>query len=391
MKANNLMTLTALCILSLQLTTFSTAAMAKEKKGGMDGGGGGVYKISEGEYKTLPEFGILIGDESNPVLGKRYYNYYKISEKTKEELSKIISKLQYVLPGNLLNMYEVLGDRDTYIVRNNVDEAQYSKIKTEYRSTLNSYGYELDDDKFVLPAYSLGTQKEWKKQTKTYILPDFDLLSEKQQALILIHEYNIRQGTKRFESREDALVKALSVDVQVNKIINEKDLLNYNPLVAIKRFKEAGLISDDGGTKIMLLQLQRKLKRPILWTELISNYNAQETEVDPSLVQELQDSAKLNVNYAELFDGVTFKSSSRFYVYQNHTNASKNALKILPDGLDEVTEVCAKFGKEELPSFVYITENSKEIFAFRCYKKGFASIPGEVKQFLIKEQSDILK
>lgn len=328
MKTTNL-TKTLICILSMALT-FSIQAASKAQ-GTNSGGGGGVYKIKEGKYLTLPEVGILIGNEKTAA-GKKFEKLYTITEETKIELRVILAKINSVLPGQELTEELVVGERGAFVVLENIESSKYQQIKTEYEKVMNSYGYALDDNKFVLPAYSTRGQKDVKG--KTYILPDFLLMNNYQQAMILIHEYNMRKENVNLNNRANALRIALSVDSQLYLLLNDSP--GFNLMSALKKFISASLLDQQNVLKIVLKKMQEEINLPLKTTDLfaegpkgdILSEKNEVLQINPSIVQEIQERHSTSLNYAEALEGAVFEV--HWYSYRTYFRAE----------IEEILEVC---------------------------------------------------
>lgn len=238
-------------------------------------GGGGVYKTSTGQYVTLPEMGLLIGEKVERGT-KTYSHYYTISPNTLSEINNIIETVNSVMGSNLLKYYvdEYLDRRENIIKIKDVKSEIYKKIKEEYQSVLQKYGYTLENEKFVLPAYTVPghyvKKDEYSKEKiyipgKTYILPDFELLTEKQQAKIIIHEVNMERPRIYTKSKEEKLEDVLAVDVQINQMLNDSSKVDW--LTALTHFYKAELSRDV--TEFVLLALQKSLAHPIYQDDII--------------------------------------------------------------------------------------------------------------------------
>lgn len=347
-------------MLALLMSVTVSPLMAGTKQGSDSGGGGGVYKIAPGKYLTLPEAGILIADKKDA--GKRFEKYFTISEETKTELQSIIVKLRTVIPALDLRYEYIVPSRDTFVVKD-VDQAQYIKIKGEYNKVFNSYGYKLSDEKFVLPAYSTITKNaEGETKFKTYILPDFVLLSAQQQAKILIHEYNMRKELK--VTREEKLRQVLAVDVIINDMLNGKDVLVSNLKHSLKSFNKVGILEPSAVVSVVISRMEKQIKRSLTVDDLFLkdnftfrryNYGDIQNEIDPSLVQELQEKEQLSENYAELLEGAALKMILDY----SNGEVSKELRK-------ELGAVCEKEASKN-EEIKYLSIKSEYLsYAFQC-------------------------
>lgn len=363
MITKSVKSLLAICFITLQMSSFST--MAREL-GGLDGGGGVVYKIKEGEYKTLPEFGLLLGEEGKETTGKTYQRYYTISEETKEQVDFILRKIKEVIPENDFSRSNIIGEKGDFIELQNVDLSLYLDIKNEYKEVLKSYGYALDEEKYVLPAFSTEDKYEGKwVRGKTYILPDFNLLPPLQQAKILVHESNMR-------ANKNGLGNVLAVDVQINNFLNNPnaktmDFKNLNK--SLLQFRNARLVANGYSTKLSLIRLQRDLKRPFFTDDLFLNTNVDrhayrpELTIDSSQVQDFQEKEKLSQNYSEIFEGTKFNVETDVRLDRIGDERDQEAILAL----------CKKSGKEFLNKDLFYIVDSPYggMYSFRCVKKGF--------------------
>ena len=270
----------------------------------MDGGGGGAYRLDDGRLVTLPEFGILIKDNFWTVqtTGKKYDRYYKISEELRSEVKSLLHFLKLRIPNFML--YEGLvipNDKGVFISRENVDSKEYNKIKGEYKEVLASFGYKLEEDKFVLPAVSIGN--------KTYIFPDFHQLSTSQQAKYLIHEYLMRKNSDRkvgSKKRVERLKLVLQVDTFIEKLITSPPMTNIDPLQLVKVLYSQGLILEDGVFQGIFQSMLEEMKTTIDVKDFTRFFHPSDSlSLDPSVLQELQEKHQLKRNYAEIFEGTS--------------------------------------------------------------------------------------
>lgn len=301
MKLKALKSFIGLCAIFLQLSQIlTTPAYA----GGMDGGGGGAYRLDDGRLVTLPEFGVLIKDSFWTVqtTGKKYDKYYKISGELRSEVKSLLHFLKLRVPNFML--YEGLvipNAKSVFISRENVDPKEYKKIKGEYREVLASFGYKLEEDKFVLPAVSIGN--------KTYIFPDFHQLTTSQQAKYLIHEYLMRKNSERkvtSKERVERLKLVLQVDTLIEKLITSPPNTNVDPLQLAKVFYSQSLILEDGVFQGIFQAMLDEMKTTIDVKDFTSFFDTSDSlSLDPSVLQELQDKHQLKRNYAEIFEGTS--------------------------------------------------------------------------------------
>ena len=299
--------------LVLHLSSFSTNTWA----GGADVGGGGGYRIN-GKIVTLPEFGILIEGKELTGSGKRFETYYKLSAETREEVKRIASMLKTKFEHIDLNVEKIIGDVNTYISRKNVDLTEYQKIKEEYKKVLEINKFDFQEDKFVLPAVSI--------KGKTYIFPDFDELTPLQQAKYVYHEFIMRQLTELEPVAK--LEMTLRFDSLVEKLLKN---LPVNEMQALKVMADVKIINKSDLFTNVLVDFIDSVERPVFLDEIsqldLRSKNMSLFNLDPSLIQELQDASQLNVNFAEMLEGVSLLSLEH-EIYGGHPGYSKFCKKL---------------------------------------------------------------
>lgn len=299
MCAKSLITLVGTCALSLQLFSFSTA-FAGPMEGGMDGGGGGAYRLENGTIVTLPEFGVLFEDKVPSPIGKTYEKYYRVSTELNEAIGGIYKNLadkmfsfQFLKP--VLNQ-----DKTVLITKKNVDSDVYQKVKVQYREVLATFGHKLQDDKFILPAVTVNK--------KTYIFPDFELLTTQQKAKILVHEYLMRTLDGDDISR---LERILKVDAIIEKVLAKNELTIEEQYAIIFGLGQARVISRPVIAVQLLGLLSLEMDQLPSIEDLtaitivggkFSSYVGPDLYLDGGLIQQLQEEHKLKLNYAAIFD-----------------------------------------------------------------------------------------
>lgn len=293
--------------LLVSLTIFAgTAAMGEA--GGSHGGGGGAYMLPNGKVVTLPEFGVLIQDNTPSVVtGKTYPRlpkYYSISLAVYEEYERISARVQKIIPSFKIPG-EFSPDKKKLVSKLDVDPNVYEQIKKEYRSVLEAFGYELIDDKFFLPAYS--------ENGVTYILPDFEKLDNVQKAKYLIHEAQMR--TSDLE-RIPTLERALKIDTLIQQLAFPKKDERIKILDVLKRLAKLKIIGAEQIFHHVLLMMVQEMGGQIPLFQLLEDaFNVHydypsmkfksKLVFDPSFVQEFQIEYKLKANYAEMLEGVS--------------------------------------------------------------------------------------
>ncbi len=141
------------------------------------GNGGGGFCYAPGKCVTLAEAGLRI-----PV----DIPLFMISEETEAEIRRILSMSPASASYIDKMTKRALGDRDTFISIQNEGKNAFRDVLDGYRKLIKTYAPNLPEDRFEL--YAVSDQNT----EKTYLLPAFFELSPTRQALILIHEANVR-------------------------------------------------------------------------------------------------------------------------------------------------------------------------------------------------------
>lgn len=280
------------------------------RNGGESGGGGGAYKLDNGTVVTLPEFGVLLKDNGPSVTEKKFPKYFHASNQVKIELEKINAHFFKLMAFEGIKISEILPvTNGTIFVQSEIDAELYSKIKAEYKKITMAFGYKFEDEKFILPAVT--------SEGKTYILPDFDLLSPTRQAKILIHETSMRKKLEEVSNKNKArlirLQKALTLDSAIEKMLtlDEKSFELQPTLMALASLR---FIDETQVFRSIFRSMLLEAGKPIPGINLLrrTNYAAEADPVDPSLFQEIQEKYNLKTNYAEMFEGTTLFASAAF-------------------------------------------------------------------------------
>lgn len=250
--------------------------------GGAGPGGGGFIRGSDGSLKSVPELGLIINRALEEVFKeKKYPEIYEIPREVRVELAKILK----LIPN--LSFSQIIDSRGTFL-KGSINPTEYEKIKADYVAVAASYGHKLPGD-FELAAFS--------KDSKTYVLTEVvKSLSDRQQAINLIHEYFMRTVDKPNREKLNGIwqVEAALIDLLADETpLPIKLLVCYQAMESLtgKDFysKEIkSMIKRDLHVK-MLVELLQKLERPILLSELILEVpQSSETTVlgiNPSLTQ----------------------------------------------------------------------------------------------------------
>jgi hypothetical protein len=155
-------------------TLLSLQAYAGADKGG-NGGGGFCY--SPDKCVTLAEAGLRIPADIPLFL---------VSQETEDAIRKILHSLPESEGLITKRISRALGDRDTFVPIQKDSDRKFRKITEDYKKLIKTYAPNLLTDAFELFAVS-----DQQKQI-TYLLPAFFNLTPTSQALILIHEANVR-------------------------------------------------------------------------------------------------------------------------------------------------------------------------------------------------------
>lgn len=281
-------------------------------EGNSNGGGGGGYKLANGKIVTLPEFGILIQDNVSPTTfsGKVYPrmpDYCDVSKEVSNKIDEIRMKIRKVVPSFYFRS-SVIPEKRKLICKFDVNPEDYARVKQEYRTLLEAFGYQLDESKFVLPAIS--------ENGVTYLLPDYqsDGLDDTQRAKYMIHEAEMREpplaslmGLSLLPSptRMETLERALKIDTLIQQIAFPKEGETLQVFDVLKRLAKLNLINAEDIFHHIMLMLMSELRQELpLYSFIEDNVNLdKEITLNPSFIQELQIQYKLKNNYAEMLDG----------------------------------------------------------------------------------------
>lgn len=154
---------------------FTTTLFAAGERGG-NGGGGFCY--DNGKCVTLAEAGLRIP--------RGEINLFMISEEIEVEIKRIVSILPLSQVQKKALVKNAVGERNTFMPIEQSDAKKYKKILKSYQQLIRQYAPRLPSDEFVL--YAVSEQEA----SRTYLLPSFFDLGLQQQALLLLHEANVR-------------------------------------------------------------------------------------------------------------------------------------------------------------------------------------------------------
>lgn len=337
--------------------------------GGADPGGGGAYKMN-GELKTLAEAGAIL-EKASQLGSKVYPKYYVLKTDAIEALRDIISKLPFYDSSNGIFAKfadEVIGKRDTFIDQNDVSKSEYDKIKSDYRKVIKSTGKKLDEAAFVLVAYGKSDVN------KTYILPAFEELSSFQQALILIHEYFMRQSSTYPPAVRLGLV--LNLDVIILDIL-KNGTTDDSKLRFLTAMEKLNAIQKEEVGYYRLALLEKKLGRPIFASELvleprrelvldpITYPESSNKKIDPSLVQKFESQMP---GVAQYFENWELIVTSKFYITLDKTavdlqNAKREAMykKARPGNQEDLDEKIKELMRAESEYLAHFEQKVKSI------------------------------
>jgi hypothetical protein len=172
-------------VLTASLTQTTLAAV-----GGHGGSGGGGFCIETKCY-TLAEAGLRVPNEKpqDPWLP---------TVQILEELEKIKAKLPF---GGDQFLTKIVGYAGVYEPVGSLRDGVRKEVLKEYEEAMRKSGFTPSSELKIFAVSSRGPF------AKTYLLPEFFQLEAKQQALILIHEANIRSGLSLAEAlRFDGLL-----------------------------------------------------------------------------------------------------------------------------------------------------------------------------------------
>lgn len=324
--------------------------------GNSNGGGGVAYKLPDGTAMTLPEFGLLFKDDIAPVTTGKVYarppTYCEISKEVWEQYHLIEEKVHSVFPS-----FSIPGtfnpSQKQLICKMDVNPEIYEQIKREYRLVLEAFGYELEADKMILPAYS--------ENGITYILPDYNLLNDSQKAKYLIHESNMRDifGSGTQLDRLQTLERALKIDTLIQHLAFPKPNESLDIMNVLQRMAKLKVINEPrifDHIMLMLVGELQQLGQELRMQDFTENGDLYEDlKLDPSWIQELQIRHKLKFNYAEMLEGSVIRYEGGQHYIENF-----------------VTRYCSQDGKRH-PRI--IADPTREIYLASKHYKFFGRQP----------------
>jgi hypothetical protein len=208
-------------------------AFAKEKKEGHEGGGGGGVCI-QGKCMTLTEAGFRIKGE--------------------ESASKVWNLTSAVL-AEINNIAATLPFGNAEIKKESVSNSLYKQVLNNYKKTLK----ETNNSHMIkdLQIFAISTE------ATTYLLPSFFKLSEKQQALILVHEGIVRNRNQDYKL-------ALKFDGLYLDYLEGKNDPTYSP---VSFYKTLANLTNERTAQIPLLvkYIEARLGRKLAIEDLVDD------------------------------------------------------------------------------------------------------------------------
>lgn len=105
------------------------------------------------------------------------------SQEATQELEAIAKQLPF---GSQEFVAKVIGEKTTYQVVNQIDDKKFFRtVLNEYKAVMQAAGFQSSKQ---LEIFAVTSEK------RTYILPSYNKLDARQQALILVHEALMREG-----------------------------------------------------------------------------------------------------------------------------------------------------------------------------------------------------
>ncbi len=341
--------------------------LAQSAMAGTDfGNGGGVY-IRENQVKTLAEAGTILDQSSHVVIGE-YPRLYIIPAETRDTLRLMIRSLP--IPEFMGDkLYEkVMGRRDQFMKSTKIDEGEYARIVADYANVLKHANAPLDEGSFQLAAVSKGG--------KTYILPNFEKLSQRQKALILVHEYFMREFESKV-SHAKLLPMVLEMDSQLFQLLEDRNKgkphsvsgllaamfeLHGRKFEPYESYMEVQYVA---AALLSQITEQRDLRLSDLTVNIRYPRSLSDFDVEPSLVQEIPGIDSLTVKAFEGAKGQVMGDSS--------------------DMTREIfTELCEKRAENsghlvnasdssgvENDFFIHVSKITGDIFAYNCRNRSY--------------------
>lgn len=351
-------------------------------RGGETGGGGGLI-VKNGKVETLPEAGIIL-ERASDLSPASADEIYSISSSAKSELRKVIALFPFDDQTQQEFVSKILRSRGTFLSRSNVDSKEYQEIASDYAATLKAYGYNLDRSAFDLAAVS--------KSGKTYILPNFDRLNPQQQAMILIHEFFMRESAQDSAawdsprlSPEQLLPRVLEFDGQLYKLLQSSSTnsdFDFSRLMLVMR--ELGVLNDQ--TVSMVLAPEALLHRQVKFGTITLN----DLVLDPNALTRVfgtSNSADINPSVLKHTSGQDEKFQQLFanaYVgyYVLVTKLISEQAKAEMTSLGGICEAYRKDESREKVDgdrVIYVSPVTKTVFALNCQEQDYMKSSGILK------------
>lgn len=199
---------------------FATNLFASGERGG-NGGGGFCY--DNGKCVTLAEAGLRIP--------RGEINLFMLSEEVEAEIKRIVAILPLSEANKRGLVKNAIGERNTFMPIEQSDVKKYKKVLKSYQQLIRQYAPRLPSDEFVL--YAVSEQQS----SRTYLLPTFFDLGLQQQALLLLHEANVRNRPS------GVITTAIQWDGMVDDFLNHPEVAS--PVSFMVTHHELNFTNDD--------------------------------------------------------------------------------------------------------------------------------------------------
>lgn len=387
MKYQNIIYLQLLGVLCVCGTLSSySAAMGNDS-------GGGVIVTDAGQLKTLAEAGYFFEAKYSESEDVNFDLYYELTQKQQDEVAKIVNELP--LRSHVKNDFKeaIIGPRGTFIKSTDTDasKADYKFAKKVYSDLFEQRKQKIKPRAFELAAYS--------KAAKTYILPLFDMLNTRQQALILVHEALMRLSDYSVGDLE----KILTFDTELYKWIAAPSLsLEQNVvdfalgLHGIIDFKNYYALAKDYTSVniLLLLDLQNQLNEPMYVQNFVRvNYATDKQIIGADVFNSYR---QYSPGLSKILDGLWLRngkddSNDEYYGQHDYCGAGQTYYNYDDCQMDyklrlaepvKVKEICQKYKKSDVNKvFFYVDPETYNFGYVECGVPEFIKVVFTSKKY----------
>jgi len=187
--------ITAFPILAFaESSSFSLGKMRKAsltkgsiKSFGTNSGGGGGGVCSTSKCQTLAQAGFRVPVETP------HTSHYELETQVIEEVGNIMEAMPLNLKDENRGYIRegIIGGKDQFLWSSDPNSKEFKVYREEYINLLQNQGKQVDVRSFELLAATIVDPSE---RSKTYLFSGYLKLTTRGKALLLIHEYNIKNG-----------------------------------------------------------------------------------------------------------------------------------------------------------------------------------------------------